>query len=68
MAGTTHQLVPDSVLEDGLSPVRAAQLLAPELTLDKLSPVLCPRASELIVGYDEHVLDNCFKFGLVYQK
>ncbi len=66
--GTIHQLVPDSALEDGLSPIRATQLLAPELTVDKLSPVLCPRASELIVGYDEHGLDNCFKFGLVYQK
>ncbi len=67
-SGTLHRLVPESALEDGLSPIRAAQLLCPELSLDKLSPVLCPRASELIVGYDEHVLDNCFKFGLVYQR
>ena len=67
-AGTIHKLLPDSSLEDGLSPLKVAQLVAPELSLDKLSPVLCPRASELILGYDEHVLDNCFKFGLVYQK
>ena len=67
-SGTIHKLVPDSALDDGLSPLRVAQLIMPELHVDKLNPVLCPRASELIVNYDEHVLDSCFKFGLIYQK
>jgi len=66
--GTAHKLVPESALPDGLSALRAAKHISPDLTLDKLEPVLCPRASELIVNYDEHVLDNCFKFGLIYQK
>jgi len=66
--GTIHTLMPESALPDSLSALSAAKYLAPELTLDKLEPVMCPRASELIVNYDEHVLDNCFKFGLIYQK
>ena len=45
-----------------------AQYVTPELVIDKLSPVLCPKASELIVNYDEHVLVNSYKFGLVYQR
>ena len=68
-SGTVHQLIPDSALEDGLSPLKVAQAVHPDLVaLDKLNPVLCPRASELIVNYDEHILDNFFKFGLVFQK
>lgn len=66
--GTTHKLVPDSAIEEGFSPVKMAQFASPELVIDKLSPVLCPKASELIVNYDEHVLVNSFKFGLIYQK
>jgi RAP1 GTPase activating protein 1 len=45
-----------------------AQIVTPELVIDKLSPVLCPKASELIVNYDEHVLVNSYKFGIIYQK
>ncbi len=64
-AGTVHQLVPEVV------PLRAARLAAApalQISVEKLNPVLYPRASELIVNYDEHVLDNFYKFGLVYQK
>ena len=63
--GTVHKLVPESA---GMSPLRVAQIVEPELTLERLSPVLCPRASQLIMAYDEHVIDNCFKFGLIYQR
>ena len=48
--------------------MKMAQYVTPELVIDKLSPVLCPKASELIVNYDEHVLVNSYKFGLVYQR
>ena len=51
-----------------MSPLRVAQIVEPELTLDRLAPVLCPRASQLIMAYDEHVIDNRFKFGLIYQR
>eukprot|EP00095_Tigriopus_kingsejongensis_P011541 maker-scaffold33_size549341-snap-gene-3.3 protein:Tk11541 transcript:maker-scaffold33_size549341-snap-gene-3.3-mRNA-1 annotation:"hypothetical protein TcasGA2_TC006305" len=67
-SGTIHKLIPDSALDNTLSPVRVAQLLVPELALEKLNPIMCRKASELIVNYDEHVLDNSFKFGLIYQK
>ncbi len=66
--GTFHKLVPDSSIEEGFSPVKMAQFVTPELVIDKLSPVLCPKASELIVNYDEHVLVNSYKFGLIYQR
>lgn len=29
---------------------------------------LCFQGSELIVTYDEHVLTNTFKFGVIYQR
>jgi len=38
------------------------------VTTDKFTPVLCPKASDLIVAYDEHVLVNTYKFGVVLQK
>ena len=63
--GTIHKLIPESA---GMSPLRVAQIVEPELSLERLSPVLCPRASQLIMAYDEHVIDNCFKFGLIYQR
>jgi RAP1 GTPase activating protein 1 len=67
-----HHLIPDSDLDSSdsssLSPLRLAQLVEPSLTLDRLNPILCPRASQLIMAYDEHLINNCFKFGLIYQK
>ena len=50
------------------SPISLARLVCPRLTLSSLQPVLCPRASELLVNYDEHVLVNNFKFGVIYQR
>ena len=29
---------------------------------------MCPKASELLLNYDEHVLVNNFKFGMIYQR
>lgn len=29
---------------------------------------VCPQASQLIVSYDEHEVNNTFKFGVIYQK
>ncbi|CAL8363478.1 unnamed protein product [Lota lota] len=34
----------------------------------RFSPVLYPKASQLIVNYDEHEVNNTFKFGVVYQQ
>ena len=51
-----------------LSPSFLIKRLCPQLSLASLQPVLCPRASELLVNYDEHVLVNNFKFGVIYQQ
>ncbi|XP_046674788.1 rap1 GTPase-activating protein 1 [Homalodisca vitripennis] len=48
--------------------VVCVQLLNDQLTVTSLQPVLCPRASELIAEYDEHVLVSNFKFGVLYQR
>ncbi len=44
------------------------QLLNEDVTTEKFIPVVCPKASDLIVAYDEHVLVNTYKFGVVLQK
>jgi len=66
--GTMHELVPSSCLSPSPSPDRMAKLLNEQLHVDQFSPVLCPRASQLIAAYDEHVLVSNFKFGVLYQR
>ncbi|XP_063244415.1 rap1 GTPase-activating protein 1 isoform X9 [Bacillus rossius redtenbacheri] len=66
--GTSHELVPSSYLGPCPSPARMAKLLHGPLTADKFTPILCPRASQLIAAYDEHVLVSKFKFGVLYQE
>lgn len=51
-----------------LSPAFLIKRLCPRLTLASLQPMLCPRASELLANYGEHVLVNNFKFGVIYQR
>ncbi|XP_036379093.1 rap1 GTPase-activating protein 2-like isoform X2 [Megalops cyprinoides] len=45
-----------------------AKLLCDDVTGLKFSPVLYPRGSQLIVSFDEHEVNNTFKFGVIYQK
>ncbi|XP_069766803.1 rap1 GTPase-activating protein 2-like isoform X2 [Narcine bancroftii] len=45
-----------------------AKLLCDDVTCTKFSPVLYPKASQLIVAYDEHEINYKFKFGVIYQK
>ncbi|KAJ9597843.1 hypothetical protein L9F63_011338, partial [Diploptera punctata] len=66
--GTMHELVPSSCLSPSPSPARMAKLLDEQLTIEQFSPVLCPRTSQLIAAYDEHVLVSNFKFGVLYQR
>ncbi|XP_023715903.1 rap1 GTPase-activating protein 1 isoform X4 [Cryptotermes secundus] len=66
--GTMHELVPSSCLSPSPSPARMAKLLNEQLNVDQFLPVLCPRASQLIAAYDEHVLVSNFKFGVLYQR
>ncbi|XP_030632468.1 rap1 GTPase-activating protein 2a [Chanos chanos] len=45
-----------------------AKVLCEDATGLKFNPVLYPRGSQLIVSYDEHEVNNTFKFGVIYQK
>lgn len=67
-SGTAHELLPSSCLAAHPSPAALAKLLNDGLSVERLSPVLCPRASQLIAAYDEHVLVSNFKFGVLYQR
>ncbi|KAK9737448.1 Rap/ran-GAP [Popillia japonica] len=66
--GTMHEIVPSSCLGPSPNPAKMAKLLNEQLSLDNITPVLCPKASHLIANYDEHVLVSHFKFGVLYQK
>lgn len=39
-----------------------------QVTTDRFSPIAFPGGSELILQYDEHILSDTYKFGVVYQK
>ncbi|XP_053334276.1 rap1 GTPase-activating protein 2b isoform X1 [Clarias gariepinus] len=45
-----------------------AKLLCEDIASLKFNPVLYPKGSHLILNYDEHELNNTFKFGVIYQK
>lgn len=67
-SGTVHRLLPYNDVKETPSPVQIAQFICPDLSIDRFEPILSPRASDLIVSYDEHVVVNNYKFGLIYQK
>ncbi|KAF5270742.1 hypothetical protein FQA39_LY01480 [Lamprigera yunnana] len=66
--GTMHEIVPSSCLGTTPSPARMAKLLNEQLNVENFTPVLCPKTSQLIANYDEHVLVTNFKFGILYQR
>ncbi|XP_041750560.1 rap1 GTPase-activating protein 2 isoform X1 [Coregonus clupeaformis] len=45
-----------------------AKLLCEDAVGLRFSPVLYPKASQLIVSYDEHEVNTTFKFGVIYQR
>ncbi|KAJ7996235.1 hypothetical protein DPEC_G00235000 [Dallia pectoralis] len=45
-----------------------AKLLCEEAVGVRFNPVLYPKASHLIVNYDEHEVNTTFKFGVIYQR
>ncbi|KAM8796371.1 rap1 GTPase-activating protein 1 [Eudromia elegans] len=65
---TLHDVVPAARLAELPSVVQMAKLLCEDLSVERFYPVLYPKASRLIVAFDEHVLSNKFKFGVIYQK
>ncbi|XP_040565867.1 rap1 GTPase-activating protein 1 [Lepeophtheirus salmonis] len=67
-SGTIHKLISYSDLVSGVSPLKIMNFVQPEHSVNQFVPILCPSASELIMKYDEHLLVNHNKFGIVYQK
>ena len=52
-SGTHHKLIEAEGLPDHPSPIQLAKLVCPEINISTLQPVLCPRASELLLNFDE---------------
>ncbi|XP_046882544.1 rap1 GTPase-activating protein 1-like isoform X2 [Hypomesus transpacificus] len=65
---TFHDVIPISCLTEFPNVVQMAKLVYEEVNVDRFYPVLYPKASRLIVTFDEHVISNNFKFGVIYQK
>ncbi|OCT71221.1 rap1 GTPase-activating protein 1 [Xenopus laevis] len=66
--GTKHQLINTSGLKHFPGVVQMAQMLCKELSAERFFPVLYLKASQLLVTFDEHLMSNNFKFGVIYQK
>ncbi|XP_069096186.1 rap1 GTPase-activating protein 1 isoform X1 [Pleurodeles waltl] len=65
---TYHDVIPISCLTEFPNVVQMAKLVCEDVNVDRFYPVLYPKASRLIVSFDEHVINNNFKFGVIYQK
>ncbi|XP_067228093.1 rap1 GTPase-activating protein 1 isoform X8 [Chanodichthys erythropterus] len=65
---TYHDVIPISCLTEFPNIVQMSKLVCEEVNVDRFFPVLYPKASRLIVTFDEHVISNNFKFGVIYQK
>ncbi|XP_068114051.1 rap1 GTPase-activating protein 1-like isoform X2 [Hyperolius riggenbachi] len=67
-SSTKHQVIETSVFHHFPSAMQMAQVLCEELSVERFFPVLYMKASQLLVTFDEHVVTNNFKFGVIYQK
>ncbi|XP_044138390.1 rap1 GTPase-activating protein 1 isoform X1 [Bufo gargarizans] len=65
---TYHDVIPISCLTEFPNVVQMAKLVCEDVNVDRFHPVLYPKASRLIVTFDEHVISNNFKFGVIYQR
>ncbi|XP_038597237.1 rap1 GTPase-activating protein 1-like isoform X3 [Tachyglossus aculeatus] len=66
--GTRQDVIPISCLSEFPNAVQMAKLLCEDVNVDRFFPVLYPKASQLIVAFDEHIISNNFKFGVIYQR
>ncbi|CRK87723.1 CLUMA_CG001513, isoform A [Clunio marinus] len=66
--GTMHEIIPTSCISDNATPLKICRLLNEQLQVEAFTPVVSPMASSLITEYDEHLLVDNFKFGVLYQK
>ncbi|XP_077168361.1 rap1 GTPase-activating protein 2 isoform X4 [Paroedura picta] len=67
-AKTLHERIPLAGLSKLPSIPQIAKAFCDDAAGLKFSPVLYPKASQMVVSYDEHEVNNTFKFGVVYQK
>ncbi|XP_075450502.1 rap1 GTPase-activating protein 2 isoform X7 [Ascaphus truei] len=67
-AKTLHERIPLAGFSKLPSIPQIAKALCDDATGLKFNPVLYPKASHMIVAYDEHEINNTFKFGVIYQK
>uniref|UniRef100_A0AAQ6AAU5 Rap-GAP domain-containing protein n=1 Tax=Amphiprion ocellaris TaxID=80972 RepID=A0AAQ6AAU5_AMPOC len=65
---TVHDRISLAGINQLPSVPQIAKLLCDDATGLKFNPVLYPRGSQLMVAYDEHEVNNTFKFGVIYQK
>ncbi|XP_022256785.1 rap1 GTPase-activating protein 1-like [Limulus polyphemus] len=66
--GLLHDILPSSLLGENFSAGQLAKLLCDQIITERFQPVTFPKASEMLTAYDEHVLVNTFKFGVIYQR
>uniref|UniRef100_A0A672KSV3 RAP1 GTPase activating protein n=1 Tax=Sinocyclocheilus grahami TaxID=75366 RepID=A0A672KSV3_SINGR len=66
---TYHDVIPISCLTEFPNIVQMAKVRVNQVTfIMLLKTSTLPQASRLIVTFDEHVISNNFKFGVIYQK
>nr|XP_020862611.1 LOW QUALITY PROTEIN: rap1 GTPase-activating protein 2 [Phascolarctos cinereus] len=65
---TVHERIPLAGLSKLPSIPQIAKAFCDDAVGLKFNPVLYPKASQMIVSYDEHEVNNTFKFGVIYQK
>ncbi|XP_044926134.1 rap1 GTPase-activating protein 2 isoform X3 [Mustela putorius furo] len=65
---TVHERIPLAGLNKLPSVPQIAKAFCDDAVGLKFNPVLYPKASQMIVSYDEHDVNNTFKFGVIYQK
>ncbi|XP_059126652.1 rap1 GTPase-activating protein 2 [Peromyscus eremicus] len=65
---TVHERIPLAGLSKLPSVPQIAKAFCDDAVGLKFNPVLYPKASQMIVSYDEHDVNNTFKFGVIYQK
>ena len=65
--GSLHRLVKTPEPIKAVLPTKILELSVPDLKSFQYQPAVCPRASKLILKYDEHEYVKNLKFGLIYQ-
>ncbi|NWY73572.1 RPGP2 protein, partial [Erithacus rubecula] len=65
---TLHEKIPLAGFSKLPSIPQIAKAFCDDASGLKFNPVLYPKASQMIVSYDEHEVNNTFKFGVIYQK